>query len=439
MSIKKLCFIILLLPLSISYAANKPVLNIQTWQTANGARVYFVASPEVPMVQINVVFAAGSVRDGNKFGLAQLTNAVMNEGTQTLTADQIAQKFDAVGAIFANGVDRDKATIALQSLSDPQYFTPALQVFTEVLTQPTFPQDAFLRNQKQLLNIITAQQQTPNTVAQNAFLAAVYHNYPYAHPTTGTTASVTALTSSDLINFYKQYYVAKNAIITIVGAVDRQHAENIANQLSGGLATGAAAPVLTAVPMLTQADMQQIKFPSAQTNIIAGQVGINYHNADYFPLMVGNYLLGGSGLTSLLFNQVREKRGLAYSVSSVFSLLQANGPFGIILQSRNSESKQALQVVQDTLKNFIQAGPTPAQLAATKEKIINSFPLSLVGDDAISDNLITIAFYQLPLNYLDTYRDKVNAVTVAQIKSAFQKTLHPDKMVTIMVGNEKKY
>lgn len=437
MYIKKIFFTVLFCGLAFcqSFAATKPVLNIQTWQTTNGTPVYFVASPEIPMVQINVVFAAGSARDGDKPGLAQLTNAVLNEGTADLNADQIAQKFDAVGAIFGNGVDRDKATVALQSLTDPQYLTPALQTFTDVLTKPNFPQDAFLRNQKQLLNIITQQQQTPNAVAKNAFYAATYGNQPYAHPPIGTMLTVSALTANDLINFYKQYYVAKNAIITIVGAVDRNQAEKMANQLSAGLATGTAAVPLATAPMLTQANMQRIKFPSEQTNIIAGQVGINFNNPDYFPLTVGNYLLGGSGLTSLLFNQVREKRGLAYGVGSGFTPLEANGPFGIILQTRNSEANKALQVAQDTLKDFMKSGPSPAELSATKEKIINSFPLGLVGNDAISDNLVTIAFYHLPLNYLDTYRDKVNAVTVDQIKNAFQKTVSPDKFVTIMVGN----
>lgn len=428
-------FPILLLIFTCADAATKPLLDIQHWKTANGARVYYVSAPEIPMVEINVVFDAGSARDNTQPGLAQFTNAMLNEGTKTHSAEQIAEKFDDVGAQFSSSTSRDMSTVSLQSLTASQYLDPAVQIFSEVLMTANFPQDAFTRVQKQILNALTQQQQTPSAIAKNAFFAAVYKDNPYGHPTLGTPDSIMGLTIPALSQFYKKYYVAQNAIITIVGAVNRPQAETIANKIMSGLPTGEAAQQLPANPQVNQASKQQIAFPSQQTNILIGQVGINHQDPNFFPFMVGNYMLGGSPLTSRLFNEVREKRGLAYSVGSTFVPLAAKGPFLIVLQTRNGEAEQSLKIVNETLDHFIKQAPSDLDVSNTKKKIINSFPLTLAGTDNISNNLITIGFYHLPLNYLDTYREKIAAVTPTQIQQAFGKTVYPNKMVTIMVGN----
>jgi zinc protease len=387
------------------------------------------------MVQINVIFNAGSSRDGKDFGLAQFANQLLDQGAGNLNADQIATQLDDVGAQYNNSVGRDMAIVSLQSLTDPRYLTSALTTFTTVLTAPTFPADAFTRTQQQTLSALIAQQEQPEVVAKNAFIKAVYPNQGYGHPTMGDAESIKKLTPEQLKQFYQQYYVAKNAVITMVGAVSRTQAEKIAQQITQNLPMGSAASALPKAMPQAQGVTQKIVFPSQQTTIIAGQVGISLQNPDYFPLMVGNYLLGGAPLTSLLFKEVREKNGLVYGISSGWMPLAANGPFFIGLQTRNDKASQALQLTQNTVQKFLKEGPSEAQLAQTKQKIVNGFPLTLVGNDAISGQLMLIGFYHLPLNYLDTYRDKVNAVTVAQIKQAYQKNLHPDRFVTVMVGN----
>lgn len=424
----------LLLISLVSFAA--PVLPIQHWQTANGAQVYFVPSPVIPMVQINVVFAAGAGRDGAKPGLAQFTNNMLNQGARNLSADQIAEQFDSVGAQFNATVDRDMAQVSLQSLTDPKYLNPAVDTFTQVLTGPTFPKDGFDRIKNQTLTALASEKQSPKALAGNALYAAVYGEQPYHSPMNGTVESLSTLTVTDLLHFYTHFYVAKNAIITIVGAVTRPQAETLANQITKNLSTGeAAAPLPATKSVLTAAKEQHIKFPSEQTTIVIGQLGINYQNPAYFPLFVGNTILGGSTFSSRLFNEVREKRGLTYGVGSIFRPLQARGPFAIMLQTRNNEANQAVKVARDTLTDYLKEGPTAVELQRTKSQISNNFPLSLAGDDAISNYLVTIGFYHLPLNYLDTYLGKVNAVTADQVKAAMQNALQPDKMVTVLVGN----
>lgn len=423
---------------ALTKTTTKPVLNIQHWKTANGSRVYYVASPEVAMVEINVVFDAGSSRDGDKPGLAQITANMLNQGSMTMNADQIAKSFDDVGALFGASTNRDFTAISLQSLSDKKYFDPALQVFMQILSAPKFPEKAFLRTQQQTLNAIEAARQEPGQVAKNAFYAAIYGKQAYSHPVLGNKQSVTALTPAALASFYKQYYVAKNALITIVGDVNRQQAENIANQISGKLATGDAASKLTLATSNLVEKAINIKFPSEQTHILIGQVGINHNDPDYFPLIVGNYILGGAPLTSILFSQVREQRGLAYNVGSVFMPLVAKGPFAVMLQTRNNQAALALKVTEEILMQFVKNGVSNEQVLAAKKKIINSFPLAINSDDKISGEIVNMGFYHLPLNYLDTYRQNVAKVTTAQIKNAFEHVLHPNKMVVVIVGNAEK-
>jgi len=433
--IARLGFIILLGCLvTTALAATKPVLPVQHWQTKNGAQVYFVAAPELPIIDIQVVFDAGSARDAKQAGLAQATNAMLNEGAGKLSADQIAAQFDNVGAQYDVSVNQDMASIHLRSLVDAKFLNPALQTFTTVITAPNFPSDAWKRVQKQTLIGIQAEQQAPMKVASNNFFKTLYANQPYAHPVLGEADTVEKLMITDLQRFYKQYYVAKNAIVAIVGAIDRQKAEQLAEQLIAQLP---ARDTVKPLPMAAPTDKAQaitVNFPGAQTAIMIGQVGINRISADYFPLYVGNYTLGGGVLVSRLFEEVRNKRGLTYGVSSRLVPLYARGPFYIGLQTRSEQVSQAISVTQQTLKRFVQMGPTDQELQAAKKHITAEFLLNFGNNTDVLNRLITIAFYHLPLDYYDTYRQKVTAVTTQQVKEAFQRTIQLDKMLIVTVG-----
>jgi len=416
------------------FASTKPVLPIQHWQTKNGARVYFVESKQLPMVDIEVVFNAGSARDGSQFGIAQLTNGMLNEGTKTLNADQIAKNFEQVGAQYGADVDRDKAAVTLRSLVDPKFLNPALETFADILSNTNFPQNSFQRVQKQTLTAIQREKQSPSVIARNDFDKNLYFNQPYGHSVLGTQATVETLKAQDLQKFYRQYYVANNATIAIVGDVSRQKAEAIAEQITKTLPSGSAASLLPQPKPLTKADTQKINYPSQQTTVLIGQIGIAKKDPDFFPLLVGNHILGGGVLTSRLFEEVRNKRGLSYGVSSQFSTAQIPGPFMIVLQTRNDQVKNAVEATRQTLQEFLNNGPTEKELKQAKQNIIGGFPLAIADNASILGNLVNIGFYQMPLDYLDTFRDKVNAVTLDQVRVAFKKHIQPDKMVTVMVG-----
>lgn len=407
---------------------------IQHWQTANGARVYFVPAPELPMVDVSVIFDAGGVRDEGKGGLSQLTSGLLEDGAGNLNADQIAEHFEGLGAQFAAHADGEMATASLRSLSKPEILKPALDVMALILRQPTFPQDSFERERKRMLISLRQQKESPEQIAALAFEKSVYGDHPYGAPPLGTEATVNALTRDDAVKYHSRYYVANNAIVAIVGALDRAQAQALAETLVGDLPQGEVPPPLPPVNDLEAANTVTIEHPSAQTHILVGQPGISRGDPDYFALYVGNHTLGGSGLVSRLSEEIREKRGLSYSVYSYFAPMRDRGPFTLGLQTRNEKAAEATQVVRDVLADFVAKGPTAKELHASKQNITGGFPLRIDTNKKILGYIGMIGFYNMPLNYLDTFIGRIEAVTLPQIQDAFKRRIQPDKMVTVTVG-----
>ncbi len=410
------------------------IFALVSFPTENGARVYFVPAPGLPMVDIQLTFDAGSAHDDDKKGIAHLTNSLLDEGAGDFNADQIAEHFENLGAEIGNGSYRDMSIMTLRSLTDPQLLTPALEVFALMVSAPSFPEESFERNKKQTLRAIQSQLQSPQSIINKAFFKALYDNHPYSTPSLGFEESVTALTRDDMLKYYQQYYVAKNVVIAMVGNLDRAAAETIAAQLTGGLKSGNAAPKIASPAAIKKSAMINIEHPSTQTHVMIGQPGMSRNDPDEFALYVGNHILGGSGLTSRISDEIREKRGLAYSAYSFFSPMREAGPYLMGLQTRNDQSNNAIDVMFATLQAFIDEGVTADELEAAKRNITGGFSLRIASNSKILGFLGNIGFYNLPLDYLDTYNDRINAVTIEQIKDAFKRRVHPDKMITVTVG-----
>ena len=416
---------------------SQPILaapDIQNWQSDTGAKVFFVEAREIPIVDIQIIFDAGSARNGQHAGLAALTNSLLDEGAAGLTADQISQGFDDVGAIYGGSAGYDSASVSLRSLTDPAILRPAMENFARVLVRPDFPEDAMTRQKNRTLIGIRNKQQSPGALANDAFFAEVFKGHPYAVPASGTEESVSALQRRDVVSFYKKYYVAKNATIAIVGDLTKDQAQVMVEKLLKELPEGEKPEPIPAVTALKKPAMVKIDHPSSQTHVLLGQTGLKRGDEDYFPLYVGNHVLGGGGMISRLFAEIREKRGLSYGANSYFSPMRENGTFTASLQTRADQAEEALEVLQDNLEKFIKYGPTEAELEASKKNITGGFSLRLDSNSKIVGYLAMIGFYDLPNDYLETFNANVNAVTVDQIKDAFKRRLSPDKFVTVMVG-----
>lgn len=428
----------LLLPVAMLNCAEGAQLDIQRFDTKNGARVYFVQAMELPIVDIQITFDAGSARDGERSGLAQLTNRMLSQGAGDLDADAIAEGFDRLGAEFNTDAQRDMAVVSLRTLSQREYLNKAIDLAALVLRQPTFPQESLNGERNRMLIQLQTQEQSPSDIAAKAFFRTVYANHPYANHPLGTPESVRALTREETRAFHGRYYVARNAIVAIVGALSRADAEDVAERLMGGLPSGEPAPALPPVAALDRPQTVHIVYPSSQTHVLVGQVGLTRLDPDYFPLYVGNHVLGGSGLVSRLNEEIREKRGLAYSTYSYFSPMRVEGPYILGFQTRTDQAEAASKILLDTLNGFIKDGPTAKELAASKKNITGGFPLRLASNRNVVQNLAVIGFYDLPLDYLDTFSDKAAAVTAEQIRDAFRRRIHPDNLVTVTVGQSAK-
>ena len=408
--------------------------KIETWKTNSGAEVYYVHAPELPMVDMQVVFDAGSSRDGQLPGVAALTSSLLDQGAAGMNADQISSGFESLGAVFGSNAGYDSASVQLRSLTDEPLLSAALENFKKVISKPVFPKDALERRRAQTLIGLQAKQQSPGALARDAFMSAVYQSHPYAQPSAGTEESVAAIKRKDIEAFYKQYYVTKNAMVAIVGAVDRKQAEKIADDITSGLAQGEKAKALANVSQLEKANKVFIEHPSAQTHILVGQPGVKRGDSDYFPLYVGNHVLGGGGMVSRLFAEVREKRGLSYSAYSYFSPMRFEGPFIAGLQTKTEQVDEALSVLMENINRYIETGPTKEELIASKKNITGGYPLRIDSNSKILNYVVVIGYYKLPLDYLDTFNANVDAVTIDQIKDAFKRRVTPDKLVTVMVG-----
>ena len=408
--------------------------DIQHWQTSNGARVYFVKANELPMVDVQLVFDAGSARDNGKPGVALMTNGMLAEGAAGDSAQVLAEKFEAVGAAFSNQALRDMSVFSLRSLRDDHYLQPALANLKNIISKPDFPAQSFRRELERLKIAVQARKQSPGDIAEEAFMKAVYGDHPYASPSEGTEASLKLMMLEDIRAHYSKYYVARNAVLAIVGQLSRAEAEQLANQLVSDLPVGAAAPALPPVKLPEQAQTIRIDYPSQQTHILIGQPGVQRLDADYFTLYVANHPFGGSGFASRLMDEVREKRGLAYSVYSYFMPMRLPGPFQMGLQTRNDQTQQALDIVTSELQRYVKEGPTEKELDASIKNITGGFPLRIDSNRKIVEYLAMIGFYQLPLDYLDNFTNRIKAVDAGKIRDALQRRVHPDRLITVIVG-----
>jgi len=408
--------------------------QIQTWDSTGGARVLFVPVMDLPMVDVRVVFDAGASRDGARAGLAQLTNALLSAGAGARNEEALASDLDALGVQVSTSSLRDMALLSLRSLREDRILHAALDMASDMLARPTFPQAAFQREVEQMRIAIEARQQDPGDVADEAFWRAMYAGHAYAEPPGGTAESIDRLTLDAVHDFYKAYYVQRNATVAVVGQLTRLEAEEVVERVLRGLSTGDPVAPVNAASLPSVATTEAIEYPSEQTHVLVGQPGMSRTDSDYYALYVGNHILGGSGLVSRVSNEIREQRGLAYSAYSYFMPMRVNGPFQMGLQTRNDQADQALSVLRETLQHFIQDGPTADELQRAKDNIIGGFALRLDSNSKITENLAVMGFYGLPLDYLDRFIERVEAVTLEQVQDAFQRRVHPERLIVVRVG-----
>ncbi|KAI3593949.1 Zinc protease [Cupriavidus sp. U2] len=422
---------------SVAHAA----IPIESWTASTGAKVFFVPSPSIPMLDVD--FDAGSRYDPpGKSGLATLTAALLDKGANAQDGQparneaQIADAFADTGADFGGAAGGDRGGIGLRTLTASPEREQSLRLAGQLIKAPAYPDAVVAREKQRLITAIREGDTRPGVIADKTLSKAIYPSHPYG--VSATPESVGSITRDDLLKFWRDNYTARRAVVTLIGAIDRKQAEQIAEDMTRGLPEGTPAPKLPDVQMSIPASEKRIPHPAQQASVAIGAPAIARGDPDYFALLVGNYVLGGGGFSSRLTDQVREKRGLTYGVDSFFAPSKQAGPFSITLQTKKENTDEALGLVRQILALYVAQGPTDAELKAAKDNLVNGFPLRIDSNRKLLTNVANIGWYGLPLDYLDTWTAQINKVTRDQVRAAFQRHVHPDVMATVIVGGPEK-
>jgi zinc protease len=436
------CVIILVFGLLQSAQA---ILPIEKLDSVKGAKAYLVQTQALPMLDIEISVDAGDRCDPTgKSGLASMTAELMNYGARSskgaLSEAQIADEIADLGANFGISVGGERAVIRIRSLSRKDLRDRAVQLASAMLSAPTYDAKILEREKQRAITGLLEAETKPESVLERRFRKSVYGNYPLSE--SPSVKSVGSVSISDLARFHQQFYRGDRIIVSIVGDVSPAEANEIVEVLLKNVPqSGAAIPALPQFersPIEPLASRQiYIPFDSQQAHIAMGMTAITRSNPDYFPLIVGNYILGGGGFVSRLMSEVREKRGLAYGVFSYFAPGKDTGIFQAGLQTKGDQATLALEVMNSTIANFIANGATPSELQAAKANLVNGFPLRIDNNRKLLDNVSSIAWNDLPLDTLETWTTKVDAVTLEQVSAAFQKYLAMDRMKIVVLGASK--
>ncbi len=416
-------------------------IAITQWTHASGAKVYWVDSPGIPMVDVQIDFDAGERRIPlNKTGLAQTMASATSDGVKAFAAlpaldeNALSSAWADLGASMSASASSDRLSFSLRSLSYPDVLGPAALLAARQIGEPAFPEKLWLRDRPKMLASLKEAQTRPATLAWNAFAPAVYGAHPYGRIQTAD--HLNAIQSADMQALHAQAVRACDARVSIVGAVNRAQADALVTTLLSRIRpqTCKPQPPVAEVEALVAGVEKRIAFDSAQAHVLIGQPGITRKSPDFFALLLANHILGGGGFSSRLTEEVREKRGLTYGVSSGFSPALHAGAFTISLQTRPDQAQQAIDLVREVLQRFVADGPTPAELQAAKNNLVGGFALRIDSNRKVLDNVANIAWNDLPLDYLDRWTAQLEAVTLDEIRAALGRTLQPKKMVTVVLG-----
>jgi zinc protease len=416
----KTCLLIITYCLNITLAANtnQNNLDIKTWELDSGMKVAFVAEHN-NIVNIKLAFDAGASRDSNSYGIANMTSNLLELGSKGLTAKEIAENFESVGAIFASSTYKDFVVLSLQTLAATKYFDPATTTFIKVASSPAFPAAEITRIKDHTITQIKLQNENPQTLAFHKFFASAYNNHPYGHATSGNENTIHAITTAQINDFYNNHYTSANATLVIVGDLSFNDAKNLATKINNALPAGTKLQPIK-MAKLNQGGKNNIAYPSQQSSLVFGHVAISPNNQDHYALTLAEYILGG-GMDSRLSSVIREQKGLVYNVSSFFIPLKARGPFIVMLQTKAESTADATNATTPVITDFVNSGVSTAELATAKNVIVSTYFDKFTTNNKIANAIMRQLIYNMPQNYLNNYATNINAVTLDEINIAIKK------------------
>ena len=427
---------------SFSAAVAQASAKINHWVHSSGALVYLVEARTIPMIDLQIDWHAGSVNDPKaQLGLAAMTAGMIDKGSmfngRLISEAEVSDRLADLGAGLSFSASAERASMRLRTLSDEKKKLAAIDLASSVIKSPVFDSKIFKREQERTVSAIKEADLKPETKLSKEFDRQIYGKHPFADSPTITT--IQAIKSEDLKRFYASRYASKGSKVTVVGDIGRVEVDQLLDRLMSSIPKEAKEQ--QQVPDVLRFDKSKesnliIKIPhdAQQAHISMGMPAIARKDPDYFPMLVGNYILGGGGFVSRLVKEVREKRGLAYSVYSYVAPGRQIGPYVAGMQTQKAQAELAVDVMKKTIGEFIVNGPTDEELQAAKNNLVNGFPLRIDSNRKILDNVSSIAWNDLPLDTLDRWTNQLRQVTKDKVTAAFKKNLDVNQMVTVVVG-----
>jgi zinc protease len=400
----------------------------------NGLTVLVVEQHTLPIVQIQALVKTGSVQDPpEKAGLANLTAGLLDEGTTTRSATQLAEQIEFVGGALEAKAAHDFTMAAARVLVKD--IDLGFELLADILLHPSFPEPELERVKKLILGEIIAQNDDPGVVAGKEFSRLVFNGHPYSWPVNGTDESLPGISRADVQAFHAREYLPNQTILSVVGDVTVEQARALIDRHFGSWQKGPAPERTTASPAaIDKPVVKLIEKELSQTTLVLGHIGISRTNPDYYAVTVMNYILGAGGFSSRLMDSIRDRQGLAYGVMSHFEPRAASGPFFVSLQTRNATASQALAGVLKEL-NAMKAAPVSAkELSEAKSYLIGSFPMRFDTTHKLAEVLCQVEFYGLGLDYFTQYPAWIAKVTADDVVRVAKQYLHPDRYALVAVG-----
>lgn len=419
--------------------------TIQQFKTKVGVPVRFVQTTALPIVDIDLRFNAGSARDGSisntGFGIANMTATMLTQGSKRLDENEFTRAVETLGINLNSSAYKDMFIVSLRSLSDDKHLLPAVDLMTQMLSEPAFDDSILARNKARLLIGLQQQKQDPNSLASIAFSEALYGEHPYAHPSAGTLESVPTIEKQQLIDFKNRYLVAANASVAITGNLTLEQAKKLAEDITSKLPKGQPATELPEPKPLSQAKHIHIPFPSTQTTVLMGQLGDKratdpQSQQKQTNFAVGNEVLAGGDFNARLMTEIRQNLGYTYGISGSMNPMLARGPYQIGFSTRNDKARAAIDASLAVINDTLEKGITSTEMRLTTDNLKNSFPMGFASNAGINGLLGMMNFYQLPNSYLTDYVKRVDQVKLSEVNQTMQDTLKPDDFLIVTVGQE---
>jgi len=413
-------------------------INPVRYVAPNGLTVLVLEQHALPIVQVHALVKTGSVQDPpGKAGLANLVANLLDEGTATRSATQLAEQIEFVGGQMAVKSGDDFTTASVKVLKKDQDL--GLELLADILLRPSFPEKELRRVRSQILGEMQSEQDDPGTIAAKAFNQLVFDGHPYRWPVNGTEATLATVTRKDVQQFYSHEYLPNQTILAVVGDITADQAKALVAKHFGAWKRGVSPPrVMTPPAPLAKPVVKLIQKELSQATIMLGHLGVSRNNPDYYAITVMNYILGAGGFSSRLMNSIRDNQGLAYGVGSMFDPNLMPGSFMVSLQTRNETANQAIAGVLAELNGIRDAPVTDEELADAKAYLMGSFPLRLDTTGKLAEVLSQVEFYGLGMDYFTSYPSWIETVSKEDVLRVAKQYLNPTNYALVVVANQTK-